>query len=265
MKPENYKIYKNPTVKTVIFQIRFSNLFIIENKIGDIQTEIMSKFPESSLTFRRELLFAHIGPQSKLEEIPIRENETNKIWVFKSDNYDYTLNVLTNALDITSHHHKSYYENGEYNEEGFRDIIEFTMSKFLSIIPLKKIKRIGLRYIDECPILKEKLENGRPFKLKNDEFSSWYNTSLPLNRFNLEDLGAMKFEADLKREDFNLIYRERLGLIDNEYKMSLDFDGYKKDIEAMKYLDILDNLHELIHEEWNKTIKEPVKNWMNGE
>lgn len=69
MKPENYKIYKNPTVKTVIFQIKYSNLFMIENKIGEYQTKIMEKFPESSFTVRRELLFADVGPEFKMEEI----------------------------------------------------------------------------------------------------------------------------------------------------------------------------------------------------
>jgi len=263
MKPENYKIYKRPTVEKVIFQIRFSNLFIIENKIGEFQSEIIPKFPESSQSFKRELLFANIGPASKMEEIPIRESGTNKIWTFKSNN-DYTLNVLTNSLDITSNHHKSYYENDLTNEEGFKDIIEFTMSAFLSIIPLKKIKRIGLRYIDRCPLPTETTENGKPL-LRNDTFKNWYNTSLPLNRFNLENLGSMLFETELKRGEFNLIYRERVGFFNDELEMILDFDGYKKDIEVSNYANILEGLHKLIHEEWDKTVKNPVKKWMEGE
>ena len=48
------EIFSNPTVKKVIFQIRFPNLFFIENKIGDFQLKIMGMFPESKLIFRRD-------------------------------------------------------------------------------------------------------------------------------------------------------------------------------------------------------------------
>ena len=264
MIPNNYKIYKNPTVKTVIFQIRFSNLFMIENKIGDFQTEIMERFPESSLIVRRELLFADVGPQFKMEEIPINENLGKKIWQFKSDD-NYVLNVQTNSLDITSKRHKSYYINKETNEEGFRDIIQFSVDKFLNFIPIKTLKRIGLRYIDECPLPLKKVEDSQMPILDNEDFLEWYNTSLPLHRFNLNNLGIMKFEADIKRENYNLIYRESIGPKDKGIKLFIDFDAYKENIQSEEYLKVLDEIHKLIHKEWNDTVKEPVKNWMDRE
>lgn len=262
MIPNNYKIYKNPTVKTVIFQIRFSNLFMIENKIGDFQTEIMDRFPESSLTIRRELLFADVGPQFKLEEIPIKDKLGKKIWQFESDD-NYVLSVQTNSLDITSNHHKSYYFNEETKEEGFRDIIKFAVDKFLDFIPIKTLKRIGLRYIDECPLPLKKNEDSQIDILENEDFLEWYNTSLPLHRFNLKNLGIMKFETNIKREDFNLLYRESLGSKDNEIKLFIDFDGYKNNIQSEEYLTVLDGIHKLLHKEWDNTVKEPVKEWMD--
>lgn len=261
MKPPNYKVYKNPTVEKVIFQIRFSNLFLIENRIGNLQTDIMEKFPEASLSIRRDILFADVGPGFKMEEISSKENLGRKLWQFKSNNR-YTLNIKTNSIDITSSEHKSYYNNEEKGEEGFRDIIEFVMKQFLNLIPLKLIKRIGLRYIDECPIPTKKDINSNIILL-NEDFQHWYNTSLPLHRFNLKDLGSMKFETNIKREDCNLIYRESLGLINNDMKFKLDFDGYKEEISAKDCMDVLDELHTLIHKEWDETLKDPVKEWMD--
>ena len=43
------EIFPKPTVTQVIFQIRFPNLFFIENKIGDLQLKIMKEFPHSKL------------------------------------------------------------------------------------------------------------------------------------------------------------------------------------------------------------------------
>ncbi|MFX1374903.1 MAG: TIGR04255 family protein [Promethearchaeota archaeon] len=257
MKPPKYKIYKNPTVKRVIFQINFSNLFLIENRIGAIQTSIMEKFPDASLSIRRDLLFADVGPEFKMEEIPIKESSGRKIWQFRSDNR-YTLNVSTNSIDITSSEHKSYYNNEETGEEGFRDIIKYVIDRFLSITNLQIIKRIGLRYMDECPIPYKKDEDSNIILL-NEDFQDWYNTSLPLHRFNLKDLGSMRFEANVKRGNYNLIYKEILIMKNNDIKLLLDFDGYKEKISSEVCMDVLDDLHKLIHKEWDETLKDPVK------
>ena len=64
------EMFPNPTVKQVIFQITFPNLFYIENKIGAFQLKIMKEFPQSTLLFRRQVLFADVGSESKLAEIP---------------------------------------------------------------------------------------------------------------------------------------------------------------------------------------------------
>ena len=63
------EVFPNPTVKQVIFQIRFPNLFYMENKIGDLQLKIMKEFPQSALILRRQILLADIGSETKLENI----------------------------------------------------------------------------------------------------------------------------------------------------------------------------------------------------
>ena len=251
MKKEDYHIYPNPTVKQVIFQIQFSNLFMIENRIGDFQALIIEKFPESALNIRKHLIFADVGSSFKIDDLEFDENDkTRKIWEFKSEDM-YKLNIQTNSLDISSVHHKSYFSK---NGDGFRDIIEFSVNKFLEVIPIKMIKRMGLRYIDESPIP----------SLENQKFREWYNTSFPLNRFNLEDSLNMRVEVNTRKDDYYLIYREILEKKKEEFKLYLDYDGYTTNIKSDDYMETLDSLYEVVHNEWeNNTIKQPVKDFMN--
>ena len=102
------EVFPRPTVKTVIFQIRYPNLFYIENKIGELQIKIMDRFPESALLFLRQVLLADIGPEVKEEDRPkLDEMMGTKIWQFTSP-LEYKLNVQANSLDITSKIHKTY-------------------------------------------------------------------------------------------------------------------------------------------------------------
>jgi len=64
------EIFPNPTVKQVIFELKFSNLFYIEDKIGDLQLKVMERFPDANLIFRRQILFADKGPEGEIEIIP---------------------------------------------------------------------------------------------------------------------------------------------------------------------------------------------------
>ncbi|MFW9968739.1 MAG: TIGR04255 family protein [Candidatus Odinarchaeota archaeon] len=256
MEIPNHIIYPRPTVSQVIFQIRYSNMFMIEDRIGEYQSLIIDKFPESSLTMKKQLLIANYVDKIDLETIPVDEQFARKIWNFKSEK-DYVLGVSTSSLDINSQHHKSYQSTD--NIEGFREIIKFAVDKFLDIMPIKTFKRIGLRYIDDCPIPSK--ETGR--------FKEWYNTVLPLERFELGQLRSMLFETKkVRKNEYFLNYRENFVPVDSngkEYKFYLDFDSFKENFPSLKYLDILDELHKIIHQEWENTIKTPVKRWMNEE
>jgi len=244
------EMFPNPTVKQVIFQITFPNLFYIENKIGAFQLKIMKEFPQSALLFRRQVLFADVGSESKLAEIPSdSENGTSKkVWQFKSDK-NFELHVLGNSLDITSGYHKTYDLEGENK---FRDTIKFVLDCFLEVTEIPIINRIGLRYVDECPI---------PSK-DNSTFKSYYNSIFPLDRFNLADAKEMAFRTVTKRDEYSLIYSESLQQKENEYKLILDFDGFAENIDSNDYLKVTDNLHTIISDEYEKTIKSPVYEYM---
>ena len=246
------EIFPNPTVKQVIFQIKFPNLFYIETKIGDIQMKIMSEFPRSSLLFRKQILFANVGPESKATDIQkdLDVEDGNKIWQFESDK-KFQLNISSNSLDITSQYHKTYDLDGA---DKFKDIIEFVLKNFFEIISVPIIVRIGLRYIDECPI---------PSK-DNSMFRSYYNSVFPLERFNLADVDEIDFKTVIKKDQYSLRYAESLQKIGDQYKLILDFDGFALNISAEDCISVTDDLHKIISKEYVKTIREPVYEHMRS-
>jgi len=248
------EIFPNPTVKQVVFEIRFPNLFYMENKIGDFQLKIMKEFPESSLLFRRAFMLVDVGPKTKLEEIAARASEEErgiKVWQFKSRK-NYEINVQTNRLNIISQYHKTYNLG---DSDKFRDVIEFVLDNFFAVTSIPIINRIGLRYIDECPL---------PAK-DNETFRAWYNSVFPIDRFSISDADEMFFRTVVKRGNFHLIYMETLQKRGEEYKLILDFDGFAKDISSEDCLRVTDELHRIISEEYEKTIKEPVYEYMRQE
>ena len=240
------EIFRNPTVKQVIFQIQYPNLFYIEKMIGDFQVKIMEQFPESALILRKGL---HISFGSAGQISPDVEDEGGaKIWQFTSAN-NVKLSLQTNSLDIVSEHHKTYTLG---DGEKFRDVIKFSLDCFFELVPVPIINRIGLRYIDHCPIIKK----------NNRTFLEYYNTSFPLDRFSLEDADNIDFRARVKRGEYFLTYRETLKKIDEEFILVLDFDGFALKVKPADYLSITDELHTLISNEFNATAKEPLKEYM---
>jgi uncharacterized protein (TIGR04255 family) len=244
------EVFPYPTVKQVIFEIRYPNLFSIENKMGEFQEKIISEFPDSQAMIRRQIVFADVGPEGKLMSIPdvFGEGMGKKVWIFKSKQ-QHEVNVSTNSLSITSSHHKTY-QNPRADK--FRDVIESVLSNFFGTVSVPIIKRIGLRYVDECPL---------PSK-NNETLRKFYNSTFPIGRYPIKDAEGIYFEITTKRKNHNLIYRERLAKQNEQYILFLDFDGFENEIPAKDYLKVTDELHEIIEEEYFKTIKEPVLNYM---
>lgn len=244
------EVFPHPTVKQVIFQIRYPNLFYIESKIGDLQLKLMEQYPESSLIFRQQLLVADLGSQVSPEGISadLSKETGRKIWRFQSQQ-GVIINVLTDSLDISSQYHKTY---NLPDGDRFRDTIQFVVTSFLEIAPVPMFTRVGLRYIDECPI---------PAKDKQT-FAEWYNTTFPLDRFDIADAEEMRFNVITQRGDHKIRYVETLKNTEEGYKLFLDFDGFAENVPAINYLDVTDTLHADIAAEYETTIKDPVIQYM---
>lgn len=247
------KIYPNPTVKRVIFQITYPNLFYLENKIGDFQQKIMKEFPDSKMLIRHGFIVANIGAEEKIGLPPSPQEETaRKIWQFESKN-KIMLSISSNSLDLVSEFHKTY-DLGDDRSKKFRCAIEHAVSAFIDVMKLPIINRIGLRYIDECPILVK----------DNEKLMEWYNSKFPLDKFSIADAKAMTFRTIIKKGNYNLGYIESLEQNSKgEDVLVMDFDGSATKVENVSgYLDITDDLHRLISEAYEESIRAPVYDWM---
>lgn len=243
------EVFPRPTVKQVIFQIRFPNLFYMESRIGEYQLKIMGDFPESSLLYTRNVLIANLDPEVRSIEIKNDDErqDLKKIWRFKSLD-GIIMNVNTDSLDISSTVHKTY--NNQSEKRRFRDVIENTVGAFLKITQIPVITRIGLRYVDGCPVP----------AMQNDAFCKWYNTTFSLARFRLEDAIQLEFKSAVRRGERFLNFKEVIVKQDevSEPEYVLDFDAYAKGIAAADYLKTADDLHDLLVSEYEGALKEPV-------
>jgi uncharacterized protein (TIGR04255 family) len=244
------EVFPNPVLKQVFFEIKFPNLFYIESKIGDFQLKIIEKFPQSSLLIRRQIVFADLGPEIKPEQITDSNEDSlgKKVWQFKSD--DAEINLTSNSLVFTTTKLKTY--NEQTDQKKIRDLIKYTIEKFFEVIEIPLIERLGLRYINECPI---------PIK-DNENFNLWYKSVFPTKRFKLEDSEEMYSRSNTKFGDYRLIYQEALQKIDEVYKFIIDIDSSIQNIPVTDCLAKTDELHKLIKKEFCNSVKEPLINHM---
>jgi uncharacterized protein (TIGR04255 family) len=246
------ELFKYPTVKKVIFQIKFPNLFYIEKHISDYQLDIIKRFPQSKLIHQREFFFGITGEipnfeNNEKENLPLR-----KIWTFNSNN-GIVLNITSDSIDISSDFHKTY--NLSTPEDNFRDVIIEAINPFFKYVKIPILTRIGLRYIDECPI---NTKTNRSFRLL-------YNSAFPLSRFDLSDSTEMDVKVVIKKGDFFLKYIESLQ---NNSKgkpcLIIDTDAFAQNIPQNNFIDVADQLHDIISKEFFATLKPPMIEKMRG-
>lgn len=257
--PDN-EVFPNPTVKQVIFQVRFPSLFAIEQKVGEFQLGILSSFPKSALAFRTRIAIVDSGVEAAeasaaqaLASDP--ERNTYKLWQFMSEDEKIRVELRTDSVTVVSDRHKTY-NSGD--GERFRSTIDEIVKAFLTAVPhVQKFTRIGLRYIDDChvPSLDSKL------------FRTWYATVFPLERFDLGVSDALQLRAQVKRGKHLLQFAETFKREGEggAASLTLDFDGSAQEVEAASWLSTTDELHQLIWEEYKSCIKEPVYDYMRQE
>ena len=249
------EVYPNPTVKEVVFEIQFPNLFFLESKIGDFQEKIMKDFSESSLLFEQKIVISNVGEGVNIKDIPELQGGAmaRKIWQFVSPEKQCKVTVKTDSISISSEFYKTYDNASHVNK--FRDVIKTVVDSFLQVAKIPVFHRIGLRYIDLCPIVEK----------SNESFSASYKTTFPLDRFNLADAEEMLYRTVVKKGSYKLIFMEALKKLDDtKWQLILDFDGIAESSESKDYLEVADRLHTLISEEYLESIKEPIIEIMRG-
>jgi uncharacterized protein (TIGR04255 family) len=246
----DHEIFPNPLVKQVAFEIRFPNLFFIEGKIGEFQVRVMKDFPLSDLILRRSVMFmtAAEGTPPDLPK-PAEDTPSDKIWQFRSASSGITLQVSRNNLSLTSQQHNSYHHGGE---NSFRGVIDRVVAHFTDMVKIPIALRVGLRYINECPI----------FERNTGRFNECYNSILPVERFSLERLANADCIVVVNGEGCQIRHIESLRLVENNDNLGLDMDAWMENVPSENVMASADKLHEVISAEFNSAIKQPILEFM---
>jgi uncharacterized protein (TIGR04255 family) len=238
------EVFSNPSVIEVDYEVRFTPLFYINQKIGDFQLEILDAFPKSSQQVQSSVTFDENGIALK--------DETNKSvlsWTFKTTDSKTKIIVRQNSLIISSTEFKSY---DSYPANKFRDIISQTISKFRKHVPIKNFNRIGLRYIDKCPL----------DELTNEHFCKFYKPIIDINRYHIEDLIDNLSQIRIRKPPHYLLLQTGIKEINGKYQYFMDFDGYAQNIDPNNVMEVSDALRAIVHDEFYLNITEDFKDYM---
>jgi uncharacterized protein (TIGR04255 family) len=242
----NREVFPTPLVKQVAFEVRFPNLFFIESRIGEFQVQVMRDFPQSELVLRRNLMiFAGNAENPQVQEFAKQQSAdtVEKIWQFKAEG-GVRLEVSTRNLVLVSEKHTSYAEG----DKPFRGIIEKTVSEFFRLIQLPAVLRVGLRYVNECPL----------FDKTTKTFNACYNSILPVDRFGLENLSRADCIAVAKDGTMQIQRVEGLRFAPTGDLLALDLDASTENVASGDVIATTDKLHELVERDFWDTIKEPI-------
>lgn len=174
-----------------------------------------------------------------------------KIWQFSSPK-GYKLGVTTDRLSVTSEHHKTYNQS---TSDNFRDVIDRVIASFLAVARIPEFSRVGLRYIDHCPV----------FEKTDDSFAQYYQTCISAGRFSIADAALLEFRTVTAVGEHQLRYHELLredDEADSGFVLVLDFDGFAQNVPTANCLAVTDELHEIISDAFEQSIKEPLFQYM---
>lgn len=246
------EVFPNSTVKDVYFQVTFPNLFYLDDHLaGQFQLGILGRFPKSQLVVQRQFLIASAESGKDLGEVP--ETGTRKIWKFESESTGYDLQLASDTLSLHSSHHNSY-AHGDADRR-FRDLIDFGLSSFLKVVQVPFFNRVGLRYVDSCPVRSRSTRT----------FRSWYNSCLPCKRFPVETLDTATVGVVRKLDaGYFLKYQERFAEESGILSLEIDIDAWHTQVKREDYLTTTDALHELCSEEFRTTAKTPLLEYMRS-
>ena len=242
------EVFKNPSVIEVVFEVRFPTLFYIAQRIGDFQVDIMDIFPKSSEIIEQPFVISR-SDKTLPEELP----KPTPIWQFESDNGKTKIIIRPNRLNISSQEYISY--NNPEVDNKFRDLINKIMHHFLERVPMKKFSRIGIRYIDRCPLE----------LLTNVYFKNYYKPVINIDKYCVENIQESQVLIRTKMDDYFLLFQCAIKQVEDKYYYFLDYDGYANDIEVEKYLAVTDKLQKAIKKEYLNHITEEFKTYMRGD
>lgn len=244
---ETEEVFPNAPLVEVAYEVRFPSLFYIAQAIGEFQIKIMDDFPKASQLLTTQFAIEDGVPKFSIEN----SGKAISSWQFENETGKTKITVRLDRLSIVSQEYNSYDHSSGMR---FRDIINKIMAEFLQKFPVKKFARIGLRYIDHCPL----------DEMTNKYFKNYYVPVFDIERYKMEDLLGNHIVIKTKKEMYNLLVQLKIGKIEDNYKYIMDFDGYAENVDSSNFLLVTDDLRGLDRSEFLSLVTENFKQYMRG-
>lgn len=241
---EPAEIFTRAPLSEVAYQIRFPSMFYIPQAIGEFQIKIMDDFPKAS-----QLLTTQFSIEDGVPKFP--GGKPIQSWQFETENEKTKVIIKLDSVLVSSMEYNSYDQSPGMK---FRDLISRIINEFLQKFPIKKFTRIGLRYVDHCP-LDEKT---------NEYFKKYYVPKFDIENYKIDNLIDSRISLRTRRDNYNLLFQCRIAKIKDIYKYIMDFDAYAENVESANYLSITDDLRKLNKSEFYSCITEDFKQYMRG-
>ena len=243
---ETEEVFHNAPLIEVAYEIRFPSLFYIPQAIGEFQIKIMDDFPKAS-----QLSSTQFAIEDGIPKFSGENAGRTTSWQFESETGKTKILVRLDRLSIISQEYTSYDHPSGMK---FRDVIYKIVTEFLQKFPIKKFTRIGLRYIDHCPLDQK----------TNQYFTNYYVPIFDINKYKIEDLLDSHIIMRKKKENYGLLFQCRIAKIGNNYKYVMDFDGYAENVDSASFLSVTDDLRRLDRSEFFSSITENFTQYMRG-
>jgi hypothetical protein len=112
--------------------------------------------------------------------------------------------------------------------------------------------RVGLRYVNECPI----------FNRSTERFNECYNSILPMSRFRLEQVANMDCAVVANMEQCQFRHLESMRLTPEGGQLVLDLDAWAENVPSENVMASTDVLYETIATGFRDTVKQPIIDYM---
>ena len=224
---ETKEVIPQSSLVEVDLEARFPVLFSIPQKISTFQENIVNRFDKAEAMIL-----------NKVTILPNQEAriEPERVWQFTYEDGDPVIRLFMDKIVIFSKNYKNY-SGG--NGENYRDFIEYGINEVLKLVKIPRFSRIGLRYINSFPME----------EFTRDYFEKYFIPVYNLDRYPFEDVLESRLIMRVKRAQGNIVIQSGFAP-DTSRNYLLDLDAYCENCDTKDYITYVDNLHNIISEEF---------------
>ncbi len=231
---KDYEIYPNSPLSEVVFELRFPGEMAVECRRDSFFEIVREKYPKILVPI-------------------VKSNTAMALEPYRFANKDESAGILISLNRF------GFYQNNYTGYKKFKEEIIWTIDKFKSVFNIQNLSRVGLRYINYIPIIRE---NGAlPF----DKFLNINLHGTEKLKYDLENIGYVNTYR-LGRAKLNFKLESVKSLQQNEEALVLDYDYFKEGNLSLKnYMKYFDEGQKFIYQLFESLITEQYRKYLRGE